>query len=109
MVQTTKHFITVQNKKYMYALKKVGKDTIFFECTGACIAQKFLNEDIPELLIDLPNLILAQKKYEHQQSEMIRFRVSSDDKRRIEKKAIQRGYNSISGYLRDLALQNREC
>lgn len=101
------HSITLNNKKYLYTLKPSGKNATFVECEAANIAQKFLNEDIPGLLSDLPHLILAEKKYKQQQSEMIRFRVTVEDKKTIEKKAIQKGYASISSYLRDLALKNR--
>ena len=101
-----KHFITINNKKYFYTLKNKSKDTTFVECEPANIAQEFLNEDIPALLNDLPNLILSEKKYSKQQSEMIRFRVSPEDKKRIEKTALKKGYASLSGFLRDLALGN---
>jgi hypothetical protein len=103
-----KHFITINNKKYFYTLKPISKNTTFFECEGAKIGQEFPNEDIANLLNDLPNLILSEKKYDNQQSGMIRFRVSTSDKKLIEKKAIQKGYKSVSVYLRDLALGNKK-
>ena len=98
------HYITINNKKYSYTLKPGSGKKTLVECKEANINQKFLNEDIPELLNDLPNLILSEKKYKKQQSELIRFRVSPDDKKQIEKIAVKKGYNSVSGYLRDLAL-----
>ncbi len=101
-----KHFITINNKKYFYTLKPASPEATFVECEAANIAQEFLNEDIPRLLSDLPNLIIAEKKYTKQQSEIIRFRISATDKKNIQKKAIKKGYNSVSGYLRDLALGN---
>jgi len=100
------HYITINNKKYCYTLKPAKKNITFVECEAANIKQEFLNEDIPELLIDLPDLIMAEKKYKKQQSELIRFRVSPDDKKLIEQKAVKKGYSSVSGYLRDLALKN---
>ncbi|MFT7507809.1 MAG: hypothetical protein ACI92I_000978 [Acidimicrobiales bacterium] len=54
--------------------------------------------------MDLPSLILAEQKYKENQSDVIRFRVTGSDKAKIEKKALEKGYTSISGYLRDLAL-----
>jgi len=63
-----------------------------------------LNEDIPWLLQDLPNLILAQKKYNEECSTVIRFRVSPSDKKRIEQNSLQKGYTSVSGYMRDIAM-----
>ncbi len=100
----TKYFITINNKKYFYTLKPIDNEATFVECEAANIGQEFLNEDVLNLLIDLPNLILAEKEYKQAQSEMIRFRVSPEDKKTIEKKAIKEGYSSISGFLRDLAL-----
>jgi len=105
-MKNIKHYITINNKKYFYILKPAKKSTTLVECEAANINQEFLNEDIPELLNDLPDLILAEKKYKKQQSELIRFRVSPDDKKQIEKIAVNKGYTSVSGYLRDLALGN---
>ncbi len=98
------HFITIRNKKHSYTLRSAGKGTTLVECESANIEQEFLNEDIPGLLSDLPDLILAEKKHKSQSSEMIRFRISSQDKKTIERKAIQKGYASLSSYLRDLSL-----
>ena len=105
MNQPLKHFITLNNVKYFYTLKKAGKKSTFVECDAANIRQEFLNIDVPALLNDLPNLILAEKKYVKQQDEIIRFRISAEDKKRIEKKALQKGYTSVSSFLRDLALK----
>lgn len=93
-------YITVNNKKYKYILEKRRLNTIFVECDGANISQEFLAEDVPALLIDLPNLIVVEKKYNKKQSEIVRFRVSSEDKHRIEKRATKEGYDSISDYMR---------
>lgn len=106
MKTAIKHYITINNKKYFYTLKKIDKCTSFVECQAANIAQDFLNADIPELLNDLPHLILAEKDYKKQQSEMIRFRVTPEDKKQIEKQALKNGYQSVSGFLRDLGLGN---
>lgn len=97
-------YITINNKKHQYSLEK-KKSNIFFECKDANIAQEFLAEDIPNLLIDLPNLIIAEKEYEKNQSEIVRFRVSSEDKQKIRQKAIKSGYDSISKYMRDMVLR----
>lgn len=99
-----KHFITLGNKKYFYTMNSITKETTFIECEAAKIAQEFLNEDVPSLLIDLPNLIISEKEHNKKQSEVMRFRVSSDDKKNIEKKATEKGYSSVSSFLRDLSL-----
>ncbi|MBU1992354.1 MAG: hypothetical protein ABH856_02290 [Patescibacteria group bacterium] len=105
----SKHYITVGNKKYVYTLRsykdEIFEDGIFFECNAANIAQPFLREDIPALLVDLPELILEEKRYRAEQKEIIRFRVAPEDKKAIEKKAVQKGYASVSSFLRDLALK----
>lgn len=98
--------MTLNNKKYFYTLKPYDKECAWFECEAADIAQPFLNEDIPALLVDLPNLILAEKEYLQNQEEVIRFRLSVEDKKTIQKKAAKAGYASVSAFLRDLALSN---
>ncbi len=101
----TKASITIKNKVYPYTLEKTADGTIHLVAKDARIDQEFLPEDLAEIILDLPNLILAEQDYDRKQSDIIRFRVSGADKARIEKKAIENGYDSISGYVRDLALQ----
>ena len=105
-IPTLKHFLTVKNKKFFYELAPISKKTTRIICESANINQEFLNEDVPGLLADLPNLILAEKEYSTAQSEVIRFRVSPEDKKRIEQKAIKKGFSSVSGFLRNLSLGN---
>ncbi len=102
-MKKTNGYITINNKRHKYILEK-RKSNIFFDCKDANISQEFLAEDIPNLILDLPNLIMAEKEYKKNQSEVIRFRISSEDKRKIEQKAIRQGYDSISKYMRDIAL-----
>jgi len=101
----TKGTVTVKNKMYPYSIERISDNTVKFIAKDAKINQEFLAEDISNLIIDLPSLILAEQKYSEKQSDVIRFRVSGLDKRKIEKKALEKGYSSISGYVRDLALQ----
>ena len=104
MNKVARHSVTLGNKQYHYSLRKVDKEATYFYCKAARISQEFLNEDIPELLHYLPDHIMDAKERTKRQ-EIIRFRISSEDKRKIEKKALKEGYTSISGYLRDLALK----
>ena len=97
--------ITVNNKRYTYSLEEKRNGRVFFVCKAANIAQEFLAEDVIGLLIDLPHLIIVEKEYLKKQSEVIRFRVSSTDKHIIEKKAVKEGYESVSDYMRHLALE----
>lgn len=104
MTGNLKHYITLNNKKFFYTLRDGGNKTTIVKCEAAGVNQSFLNEDVPSLLRDLPNLILSEKEYKNRQNEVIRFRISVEDKKRIEEKALKKGYSNISGFLRDLAL-----
>ena len=99
-----KHTITVKNKRYEYTITPINKKWVFFECPAGGIAQRFLAEDIMALLIDLPELILMEIDYQKKQNEVIRFRISSEQKKEIEKRAVREGYPTVSSFLRHLAL-----
>lgn len=99
------YYVNVNHKKYSYVLKKVSAKATFVECAAANVAQEFLNEDVPDLLRDLPNLIVAEQKYKAKNEQVIRFRVSEEDKKVIMKKAYAKGYKNISSFLRDLVLK----
>ena len=60
-MKTANAYITVQNKKYPYALEKRKGGAVFIECKDANIAQEFLAEDVADLLMNLPNLIVAEE------------------------------------------------
>ncbi len=100
----TKASITIKNKIYPYTLEKTKSGTVHFIAKDARIDQEFLAEDLSLVILDLPNLIIAEQEYGKRQSDVIRFRVSDADKARIEKRAIEKGYDSVSKYVRDLAL-----
>ena len=100
----TKATITIKNKQFPYTLEKMSSGNIRIVSKDAKINQEFLSEDVSEIILDLPNLIIAEQSYASNQSNVIRFRVSMKDKERIEKKAIAKGYRTVSGYLKDLAL-----
>lgn len=101
-MKTITSSINVQNKKYSYTLEK-KKGGIYVTCAEANISQLFEAEDVPALIFDLPNLIIAEKEYADK-AEVIRFRVDKDTKKRIEHIAAQKGFTSVSAYLRNLAL-----
>ncbi len=95
--------ITTKHKRYPYTLEKKRGDVVHIVCRAANLDQEFLAEDVSALILDLPALIVAEQEYEGTQDAVIRFRISAHDKQRIEKKAIEKGYRSVSQYLRDLA------
>ena len=96
--------ISVGGKKYPYNLTKNKDGSVRFVCEAANINQDFLAEDIANLLVDLPELIILEKDYKKENSVTIQFRVSPSDKKKIEKKAVQSGYPTVSAYARDLVL-----
>ncbi len=96
--------IRVNGKKYEYLLEKKKNNTVFLECEAANISQDFLAEDIAGLLVDLPELILAEKEHSKKASEIIQFRVTPALKNKIEKEALKKGYDSVSSFLRDKLL-----
>ncbi len=100
----TKVNLTIKNKIYPYTLEKVDSLSVRVVCKAANIDQEFLKEDVSDVLIDLPNLLISELSYQKDHSEVIRFRISPIDKKNIEKKAVKNGYSTVSGYLRDLAL-----
>lgn len=100
----TKGSITVKNKRCSYVLSQNKNGSIHFVSKDAKIDQDFLKEDIPTLLLDLPNIIIAEQKYKNKKDEVVRFRISAKDKREIERRAAKNGYTSVSKYLKDLAL-----
>lgn len=104
MSKKTCSTITVNNKKYDYSLTALKDNSVLVECKAAKIAQPFPAEDVAHLLLDLPNLITAEKEYQERQGDVLRFRVTSDDKRRIEERAAKDGFFSVSEYLRHRAL-----
>lgn len=99
-----KHYLIIQNKKYSYSLSPAGKNSTIVRCDAARISQEFLNKDIPGLLRDLPKLIIAEKDYKKDEEKIIQFRVSAEDKKKIEEKAFSKGFPSVSSFLRYLAL-----
>ncbi len=100
----TQATVTVKNKRIPYTLEELSDGSVHVICKSARINQTFLLEDVSKLILDLPSLIIAEQEYTEAQNAVLRFRVSQADKLRIEKKAIKKGYNSVSKYLRDVAL-----
>jgi hypothetical protein len=100
----TTHHVTVKNRRYTYHLERVDGETVHVSCPAAGIDQDFAKEDIAELLEDLPQWIVDFQEQKAKEAVM-RFRVSPEQKKEIEKKAHARGFDSVSAYLRHRALQ----
>ncbi len=98
----TKHTVTVNHKSYPYTLEQQNSQEVFVRCLDAKINQNFLLKDLPNLILDLPHLILAEKAYEQKTSQTIQLRVPAEMKVTIERQALTHGHNSISSYLREV-------
>lgn len=96
--------VKVGNKKYSYTITPQDDGSCWFECDGANLAQFYPLGELHILLNDLPDLIIDELEYRKTQNRRIQFRVTLDEQKAIEKKAVKRGFSSTSAYLRNLAL-----
>ncbi len=96
--------VTIKQKVYHYTLEKTQAGAIRMISKDAKIDQEFLTEDVSELILDIPSLIIAEQKYVQTSSDVIRFHVTTQDRKKIEKRAVAKGYTSISSYVRAVAL-----
>ena len=84
------NFFTYQNRRHEYTLSQPfeedGEKLVHFTCPKLGLEQDFLAEDIPALILDLPNLVEANEKHneELRQEKIVRFRVSEQDRQKIE-------------------------
>ena len=102
----------IHNKKrYEYTLSQPfedeGEQVIEFSCPKLGMNQVFLVEDIPNLILDLPNIAQNIQDYhaEYRQRQKIQFRVSEQDRQKIEAKAKAQGFSSISAFARNRLLE----
>ncbi len=106
------NYFVFRNRRYAYSIsqpfEESGEKMVHFTCPKIGIDQDFLAEDIPALILDLPNLAEAEEEYQKtlRQRSVIRFRVSEQDKQNIELNAKKRGFNSVSAFLRAVALED---
>ncbi|MCF7830841.1 hypothetical protein K9M41_02510 [Candidatus Gracilibacteria bacterium] len=101
-----KNSFTIGSRKYEYQLGdpfiENNEKIMHFSCPKLDINQDFLVEDIPELILDLPNIAHNLKEHQKQDS-FLRVRIKTSEKDIIEKKAMKEG-KTTSAYIRDLAL-----
>ncbi|MAZ67680.1 hypothetical protein CL652_02850 [bacterium] len=101
-----KHYIVIGNRRHGYTLQPARKVTTLI-CKSANIEERFPNDEIPRILSQLPQII--RENYGLLQSvaqtEILRFRVTDEEKGAIEQNARKAGYSSVSAYLRDVALR----
>lgn len=101
---TLKNYTEVGNKRYAYTITKIDDSVSRIVCKDAKLDQEFLNEDIVELLSDIPNLIKAEQKHLDKQDSIIRFRVSSSEKAAIQKIVKEKWYKTTTEFIKDKIL-----
>jgi len=105
MKDTVKGKIAVNNKNYPFIMIEVDKETVHFECDGAGVNQKFHIEDIGGLFLALPTFVIEEQQYRAKNKQVLRFRVSQEEKKNIMKKALKKGYKTASAFLRAISLE----
>jgi len=101
---SVKHVLIIGNKKYNYELQPARKFTLVV-VRELGIEERVANEDLPQILLKLPDLIMRSREDESsKQSEVMRFRVSPEEKLEIERQAYENGFESVSAYIRAVAL-----
>ncbi len=101
---TVRHVLVIGKKKYNYELQPARSFTLLV-IRELGIEEKIPNEELPKILLKLPDLILSAREEEtSKQSEVMRFRVSPEEKSEIERLAYENGFESVSAYIRAVAL-----
>ena len=101
---TVRHVLVIGKKKYHYELQPARRFTLLV-VRELGIEEKIPNEELPKLLLKLPDMILSLKEdVASKQSEVMRFRVSPEEKSEIERLAYENGFESVSAYIRAVAL-----
>ncbi len=98
-----KHFLVIGKKRYDYELQPARRFTLLV-VKEVGIEEKIPNEDIPKILLKLPEIIMEAREDNIKQSEVMRFRVTTEEKQEIERQAYENGFESVSAYLRAVAL-----
>ena len=100
-----KHFVLIGKKRYDYELQPARRFTIL-AIKELGIEERIPNEELPQILLRLHELIMRAKEEEdaNKQSEVMRFRVSPEEKQEIERLAYENGFESVSAYIRAVAL-----
>ncbi len=101
---SVKHVIVIGKKKYDYELQPARRFTVLV-LRELGIEEKVPNEELPKILLKLPEIIMRSREDESsKQSEVMRFRVSPEEKSEIERMAFENGFESVSAYIRAVAL-----
>jgi hypothetical protein len=97
--------IVVLGKKYEYSIIPLGGNSeVHLKCEAAGLDQDLAVEDLAQMLLDLPDDIIRMQSVKSNKEQMLRIRVSKKDKEMIERAAVNKGYESVSEYIRFIAL-----
>jgi len=97
------HYILIGNKRYGYTMAPAKQYTTIV-VKEAGLKLRVPNDQVPQVLGELARQIIANRDVAEAQSEVLRFRVTPTEKQQIEQAAIEAGFNSVSAYLRNVAV-----
>lgn len=104
MSNSIQHYILIGNKRYGYTMAPAKQYTTIV-VKEAGLKLRVPNDQVPQVLGELARQIIANRETTEVQSELLRFRVTPTEKQQIEQAAISAGFNSVSAYLRNVALE----
>lgn len=96
--------LRVQNKSHGFTISENSDGTVHVICPSADINQDYLETDIAKLILDLPHLIESERKYQESKGQVIRFRVTEEERRKIFEHAENAGKANVSEYIRSTVL-----
>ena len=99
-------FFQVGTRRHWYTLSPVtldGEQLMYVRCPAARVDQEFLPQDVPELILSLPDAVARVEEASKDKAEVFRLRLSAAEKREIERRAAQGGFTSASEYVRAVA------
>ena len=100
------HFVIFRHKKVPYYIREIIEGKYHFQCDAARLDKTMDYQELGKAIARLPLLIeRAQKEMKDKtRPHVLRFLVSAEDKDLIEKESFDRGFGSVSDYLRALSL-----
>ena len=88
-------------KNIQYFIETIDNEISKIICKSAKIEQEFLNEDIVNLLKDLPNLISSESEYNEKKENILRFRVSRKEKVLLQDRAKKEWFKTLSSFIKE--------
>ena len=105
LLSSAEYIFTLNHKKHVCKITRIDEEVTHIECLSAWINQDFPNEDVADMLLEIPAIILENEKIDREKSTIIQIRISSVEKVRLKEKALKSGFNNVSSYVRSTILK----